>query len=95
MSKAQGMKYLHYFWRPHSSGKIEKADDIIKKMSLCRLFLHTDIVIDPHALELTMCLSFQPLNRHYEFQEVSPDSGSTFSLIAGSVEHPPPHKLNA
>ena len=90
MSKVLGIEYhLHCSLRPQSSGKIEKASDIIKRY-LCKLtqetqdswfkvlpialirartvrkgtdrrdclsgrpFLHTDIVIGPKALELTM-----------------------------------------
>ena len=91
VSKALGIEYhLHCSWRPQSSGKVEKANDIIKRHLLkltqemqdnwvivlpialmrartspkkeglspfeCiygRLFLCTDIVIDPEALELT------------------------------------------
>ena len=91
VSNAQGIEYhLHCSWRPQSSGKVEKANDIIKRhlskltqemqdkwinvlpIALMRartspkkeglspfeciygrLFLCTDIVIDPEALELT------------------------------------------
>ena len=91
VSKALGIEYhLHCSWRPQSPGKVEKANDIIKRHLLkltqemqdnwvivlpialmrartspkkeglspfeCiygRLFLCTDIVIDPEALELT------------------------------------------
>lgn len=32
VSKALGIEYyLHCFWRPQSSGKVEKANDIIKR----------------------------------------------------------------
>ena len=31
-----------------------------------RLFLCTDIVLDPEALKLTMRLSFELFNRHYQ-----------------------------
>ena len=50
-----------------------------KKKGLClygRLFLCMNIVIDPEALELTMWLSFQLFNRHYENWEVAPDPAS-------------------
>ena len=91
VSKALGIEYhLHCSWRPQSSGKVEKANDVIKRhlrkltqgtqdnwikvlpIALMkaqtapkkeglspfeciygRLFLCTDIVIDPEGLELT------------------------------------------
>ena len=91
VSKVLGIEYhLHCSWRPQSSRKVEKANNIIKRhlhkltqeiqdnwikvlpIALMRAqtvppkeglspfectygrpFLHTDIVIDPEALELT------------------------------------------
>ena len=92
VSKTLGIEYhLQSSWRPQSSEKVEKANDVFKR-HLCKLtqetyhgwfkvlpvalmkaltapkkeglfpfeciygrpFLHTDIVIDPEALELTM-----------------------------------------
>ena len=36
VSKALGIEYhLHCSWRPQSSGKVEKADDIIKRCKVC------------------------------------------------------------
>ena len=41
VSKAQGEEYhLHCSWRPQSSGKVEKANDIIKR-HLCKLTQET------------------------------------------------------
>ena len=41
MSKALGIEYhLHCSWRPQSSGKVEKANDIIKR-HLCKLTQET------------------------------------------------------
>ena len=41
VSKALGIEYyLHCFWRPQSSGKVEKANDIIERL-LCKLTQET------------------------------------------------------
>ena len=41
VSKALGIEYhLYYSWRPQSSGKVEKANDIIKR-HLCKLTQET------------------------------------------------------
>ena len=119
LSKAVGIEYhLHCSWRHQSSGKVKKANDIIKK-HLCKLtqkmqdnwikvlpiplmraqtapkkeglppfeciygrsFLHTDIVIDPEALELTNYVTqlsaFQQALT--ELREMTPGSASESS----------------
>ena len=116
VSKDLGIEsHLHCSWRPQSSGKVETANDIIKR-HLCTLtqetqdnwikvlpiasmraetvpqkeglspfeciygrpFLHTDIVIDPEALELTSYVTqlsaFQPALT--ELWETTPDPTS-------------------
>ena len=119
MSKALGIEYhLHCSWTPQSSGKVEKAYDIIKRhlykltqetqdnwieilpIALMRartaqkkeglspfeciygrLFLLTDIVIDPEALELTSYVTqlsaFQQTLT--ELWETTPDPASESS----------------
>ena len=56
VSKALGLEHhLHYSWRPQSSGKVEKANDIIKR-HLCKLRQETQdnwIKVLPIALMST------------------------------------------
>ena len=128
MSKALGIEYhLHCSWRPQSSGKVEKANDIIKRhlhkltqetqdnwikvlpIALMRArtapkkeglspfeciygrpFLHTDIVIDPEALELTSYVTqlsaFQPALTELWGRTPDPESESSKPLFELGTE---------